>query len=609
MSLKSILILILIFLIYFVDSHPSFSSNNLQINNNFNQSPSQPQSQSQSQNQNQPQSQNQSQNQNQPQNQSQAGDGISPSRRSISSLLFTIPCLLISLILLCLGPSLNQLLACLGFGIGFGLISWSLIINLIHSGGLTSQSTSNLNQNLAIWALVFSLALSSIGICFFLGNLGKKLGLILISLESGLALGISILLFDNQLVIKIKLITLDLLINENRGISLGLRFFFDQNHLHHQELLNFNPPNSTKILLSFNLFFGFLIGWFQYWLLYYRPLKNIQSLHNHQHLIQNSLVDEKITKQTDQLSNCSLTHDLHSPLSPQSQIADTSGSYDTGLSVIPELTEERSRSQSTNETSPGINKSKTDSSRLTNLFHSQSHRHPSNSTCNSIRQSSLSSEYHLNHNNNNNNNNLLSSSTITTIDPSNIPVSPPTTLLTETTIFPEDSISQNTRQRIHLPFRHYHHSEYIQDQSHTIKNLTHQGNTINQLNSLNHHDSDKMEELIKPQFQSSYQSPDLEINDFDQHLDRVSLIATSSSYQGLTGALARIARVFGDENTSPFDQNEEQVPLDSNFDEQTRENETLECDAARWASLADPQSPYQHTANFRRDLHSWTEDQ
>ncbi|POW04515.1 hypothetical protein PSTT_10301 [Puccinia striiformis] len=147
-------------------------------------------------------------------------------------------------------------------------------------------------------------------------------------------------------------------------------------------------------------------------------------------------------------------------------------------------------------------------------------------------------------------------------DPSNISVSPPRTVISDTT--------QTTRQRLGLVV--YSNSGLIEEET---------------------------EAMLLPAAQGHEREP---------HNPTTPISHLSSP--GSTGLLTRLAHAFGDGSlsTNPLDlQSSSQTYHYSGGD--PSEEQVLQSDAHRWASLQDRQSPYQHTGRLRRDLHSWTSDE
>ncbi|KNE98204.1 hypothetical protein PSTG_08472 [Puccinia striiformis f. sp. tritici PST-78] len=549
-----------------------------------------------------------------------AADGTSPSRLALSSLLFSIPTLLLGLILLLFGRALPRLFTAFGFAAAFAFPTWALSVNLSGLAGITGRSYSPVSQDIVIWGLVVGAFFLGVTLSLVLGQHGYRLGLYLLSSEAGLALGISIVIFSDNLSIHhyiirslflalcpsiFGLITricrpsiaisvacassgafllflgIDLLAQENDGMSRGIRFLFDHNRHHTKDLANYYPPTVTRILLALSWACMLLGGWYQYQFLdrpfdtaWLPALRRKRSESSVQSAVLIDQLDEKreygekvqdlgpllsASSDKEDQSLSPINSENPFPASPEPHPFDspsdseqrcTTDSYETGLSAIPEVTEHSTSGR-------GGSRSGSGSGRLINFPHS--HRHPSTTTSTSIRPSALSSELQLPLP-------ALPATSLGAADPSTISVSPPRTVISDTTVFPDDSISQTTRQRLGLVA--YSNSGLIEEET---------------------------EAMLLPAAQGHEREP---------HNPTTPISHLSSP--GSTGLLTRLAHAFGDGSLST---NHLDLQPYHYSGQDPSEEQVLQSDAHRWASLQDRQSPYQHTGRLRRDLHSWTSDQ
>ncbi|KAA1085262.1 hypothetical protein PGT21_001110 [Puccinia graminis f. sp. tritici] len=572
--------------------------------------------------------------------QSTAAGGTSPSRLALSSLLFSIPTTILGLILLLLGRALPRFYSSVAFALAIAFPTWALSINLAGIAGITGRSYSQDSQNIIIWALVSGTFFFGLSLSLLIGQHGYPIALFLLSIQAGLAISISILIFSNGLTIHHTLsrsiflaigpsisglitiicrpsissstacafsgafllfLGIDLLVNENDGMSRGIRFLFDHNPHHAQDLANFNPPTSTRILLPVSWACMFLGAWYQYRFLD-RPFHTTWPADLHRKSTKSSaqstvLVDRDIEKngsvekvegltavsassQEDHSSSPAYFEDPPFPASPQPQEFEspsqseqryTTDSYDTGLSAIPELTEHSTSGR-------GGSRSGSGSGRALSVMFPHSHRHPSNATSNSIRRSTRSSEFQIPP--------TALPSTSEAADPSNISVSPPHTTLSETTVFPDDSISQTTRQRLALTI--YSNSGLIEEETEAMLTLA--------------------TDAASPVIETKTQEDDGHRADSSSQTGPDPFMAQPPT-PGSTGVLTRLARAFGEGSSSVSRQDLQLTPQNVTCGEEASEEQALQSDAERWASLSDGQSPYEHTARLRRDLHSWTSDE
>lgn len=574
--------------------------------------------------------------------QSPAADGTDLSRTAVSSLLFSLPTILLGLLLLLGGRILLRFSSSLGFAIAAAFPTWALCVNLVGVGGLTGRSSNQVDQNLAIWGLVAGAFLFGLTIGLLIGQHVPRIGLHLLSIHSGFALAVSILIFFQQLathyvwirwilfgllVSFFALLTIisrpsigtsvacatsgsfllflgiDLLAEQNSGMSLGIRLLFDRNHQHAKDLAEYHPPTVTRILLIVSWACMLLGSAYQY-KLHAKPLNFTWLPRFHQKpnsfvsqstiLIDQDLEESAVVKEVNRLSALSSTHHslkepsevegLSSVASPQPQEFEspsesdqrcTTDSFDTGLSAIPELTEQSSSGRGGSRNGSG-------SARGGTGIFTHSHRHPSNSTYNSIRRSTLSSEHQ----------------TIATApaslngvaDPSSIPVSPPLTVLTETTVFPDDSVSQAARQRLGLTI--YSRSGLIEEETEVMATPVR-----DEMSPIMGHDDsqDNTHRLVS-------------VSDRNQQLSNTPLLSHPTS-PGSTGVLTRLARAFGDASTSAGRPSAQLSQQDYHCMEEAGEDQALQSDAERWIQLKDGKPPYGHAARLRTDLHSWCSEE
>jgi hypothetical protein len=199
-------------------------------------------------------------------------------------------------------------------------------------------------------------------------------------------------------------------------------------------------------------------------------------------------------------------------------------------------------------------------------------------------------------------------------------VSPPHTTLSETTVFPDDSISQTTRQRLALTI--YSNSGLIEEETEAMLTLaTDAASPVIETKT----------QGIKPSFffcvsflllRDTLLPLDMVLTQFNLCTPGDDGDRADSSSQtgpdpfmvqpptpGSTGVLTRLARVFDEGSSSVSPQDLQLTPQNVTCGEEASEEQALQSDAERWASLSDGQSPYEHTARLRRDLHSWTSDE
>ncbi|PLW40259.1 hypothetical protein PCASD_08569 [Puccinia coronata f. sp. avenae] len=586
-----------------------------------------------------------------------AADGTSPSRVALSSLFFSIPTIILGLTLLLVGRALPRFVASFGIAAAIALPTWALSVNLASGDGFIARSHNDANQNILIWGLVAGSLLLGITLSLLIGQYAYRFGVYLLSIEAGLAIAISILIFSSELTIHHSLfrwiflvlsaclfglvtifcrpsislslactssgafllfLGIDLLAKENDGMSRGIRFLFDHNPHHSQDLANYNPPTVTRILLPLSWASMLLGASYQYkfldrpfdtaWLpdLHRKPSgSSAQSTVLIDHDTEkNEAADKALSANSassngvsadsassngvsansassheDQLSSPAHLDNPPFPASPQphefespsqSEQRYTTDSLETGLSAIPEVTEHSTSGR-------GGSRSGSGSGRGISVTFPHSHRHPSNATSNSFRRSTRSSEFQV----------PLPPSISAPADPSNISVSPPRTILSETTVFPDDSISQATRQRLGLTI--YNSSGLIEEETEAM--LT------------------PSTDPISPVEEDSRQTVGSE-GPGDTHFSpNPRPLIEDSPTPGSTGLLTRIAHAFGDGSSSMSRPDLQQTPQRYQYGEQASEEQALQSDARRWASLSEGQPPYEHTGRLRRDLHSWTSDE
>jgi len=387
-------------------------------------------------------------------------------------------------------------------------------------------------------------------------------------------------------------------------MSRGICFLFDHNPHHAQGLAVYNPPTVTRILLSISWACMLLGAAYQYkfldrpfhpvWVPKFRQklsASSVQSTVLIDHDVEkNELADKGISAvsasshedQTSSSPSSSACLDQHTtfPASPQPQEFEspsqseqrcTTDSYDTGLSAIPELTEHSTSVR-------GGSRSGSGSGRGISITFPHSHRYPSNGTSNSVRRSIRSSEFQSPA--------IPPPPTSGPVDPSSISVSPPRTVPSEATVFPDDSISQATRQRLGLTI--YSNSGFIEEETEAM------------LTPL----TDAFSPVEEDNIQTDREGP----NGGNINPSTPPPIDDPPT-PGSTGLLTRIADAFGGESTSMGRPDLEFTPRSYGYGEQASEEQALQSDARRWASLAEGQSPYEHTGRLRRDLHSWTSEE
>ncbi|KNZ50869.1 hypothetical protein VP01_41g5 [Puccinia sorghi] len=294
------------------------------------------------------------------------------------------------------------------------------------------------------------------------------------------------------------------------------------------------------------------------------------------------------SSQEDQTSSSPACLDQHPtfPASPQPQEFEspsqseqrcTTDSYDTGLSAIPELTEHSTSGR-------GGSRSGSGSGRGISITFPHSHRYPSNATSNSVRRSNRSSEFQSHA--------IPPPPTSGPVDPSSISVSPPRTVPSEATVFPDDSISQATRQRLGLTI--YSNSGFIEEETEAM--LTPLTDALSPVGE------DNIQSTLEKFIYNIYSS-------WAHHAHITPPPIDNPPTPGSTGLLTRIADAFGGESTSMGRPDLQSTPRSYGYGEQASEEQALQSDARRWARLAEGQSPYEHTGRLRRDLHSWTSEE
>jgi len=183
----------------------------------------------------------------------------------------------------------------LGTAIGLltAVCSWAAIINTVSSQGI---------PDIAIEGIV--LAFFAMGFVIGLFDFGRIAGIACLGVVGGLALGMRIVIFKDALLVpqyfvnwlivvafglcglllvlwsqRIGIILctssvgtffiglgVDLGVNDQKGISRGLRFLFDQNPFHIADMLStgYIPPLSTKIILGVSFALIPLLAFFQH---------------------------------------------------------------------------------------------------------------------------------------------------------------------------------------------------------------------------------------------------------------------------------------------------------------------------------------------------------
>ncbi|KAM0746516.1 hypothetical protein T439DRAFT_360208 [Meredithblackwellia eburnea MCA 4105] len=224
------------------------------------------------------------------------GSGTAPYRHSPSFLLFALQSLFLGLYLSLRGKRGFRTTTALGLGLSLELVVWVVIVNTLGEGGFSDASLNR--KDLIIWAICTASAL--IGIVCGWSAWFWPLGMVAMGGCGGLSLALSVMLMGRDCLkptarwILISVCTsfglvfpplfqktfgmaaatsmtgsflfflgIDLFVNEVNGLSLGLRYLFDQNAYHRQWLPGYSPPLSTKVFLGLMWAFAVLATIFQ----------------------------------------------------------------------------------------------------------------------------------------------------------------------------------------------------------------------------------------------------------------------------------------------------------------------------------------------------------
>ncbi|CAH7675318.1 expressed protein [Phakopsora pachyrhizi] len=378
---------------------------------------------------------------------------------------------------------------------------------------------------------------------------------------------------------------------------------------------------------------------------------------------QDSFATERVTEEAS-LRNTILKNQI--AVASESEHRNTPESNDTGLSAIPEATEQ-SKTDSTGRSRRRGSRNGSGSTRGVSAFNPQSYRHSSNSTSNSILRSNYSSDQvpppTTNPNSSGSSGGPCGGNYVCVIaDPSTIPTSPPgTSLQTETSVAPEDSASQAARRQLMIKQTSYLQPSRVAEEMEVVKSEINPG----QDDQLDQGSTEPEPNMSLMGNASVDQSGEQEILVGDRNGNEDLRLG---SRRGPNNVLERIARVFNKKNDgssqasetqrrlSPSTREVEITMIESDYsldvspdgeddeedggkndgegavEDMTREDEErlLDSDAARWARLTrvDEVNGYNGEdagsrirnrmslivekekvqEHLRRDMHNWIED-
>ncbi|GAA5899989.1 hypothetical protein JCM6882_007019 [Rhodosporidiobolus microsporus] len=212
---------------------------------------------------------------------SSPGSGSPPYRTSPSFLLFALTSLLLGLFLLTCGHRGWRAITALGCGLVLELVVWVVIANTLPAEGFSEKSQDS--TGLIVWGLVTAGGLVGLVV----GAFWWRVGVFAMGAVSGAALGLGVdMMGDNALPEVARWVVLgvlilagivvlpffansvgmiiatsltgsfllflgvDLLVNENDGMSKGLRYILDGNSAHAEALSSYSPPVSTRVFLA-----------------------------------------------------------------------------------------------------------------------------------------------------------------------------------------------------------------------------------------------------------------------------------------------------------------------------------------------------------------------
>ncbi|KAG8812947.1 hypothetical protein FRC18_002735 [Serendipita sp. 400] len=207
------------------------------------------------------------------------------SGHNVPALLWIVFVAVVGLPLAAAGVRGWRITSGIGLGLAFSLLLWCAFVNTTTGGSLAANpTTSDLFLSVFIWGAFFlGVLLGSLRVGIFAGvtmlgaSAGAALGTLIVLLRPGLlfpiyalnilplglfaALGAAWPLWHQRLAVIVSSSTcgsfliglaVDLTLNKQSGMSLGLRFLLDRNQIHARETsrAGYKPPVSTLIILG-----------------------------------------------------------------------------------------------------------------------------------------------------------------------------------------------------------------------------------------------------------------------------------------------------------------------------------------------------------------------
>ncbi|KAG0151733.1 hypothetical protein CROQUDRAFT_129854 [Cronartium quercuum f. sp. fusiforme G11] len=317
---------------------------------------------------------------------------IGQHRRSLI-LIIIIPLILINITLALFSISHPRFTSIYAFGFASAFLAYTLTINFVGKHGLTGLNSPHWHQNIALISIIFGAGTLGALITFTFPARSISIGYTLLAIEASIVIGSSIEIFSNNRLattrvylpwIIIGLLAfcstsfqlktlprsylsralssacvgcfglffgIDLLVNENKGFSLGWRRLFDHNSIHSPVLVvrhNHPPPISTRVFIGASWLLIPFCAAVQLIIFRQRSSSTPSSFicpRSPEGVIEELMNDNDIDDKRS-LDHQQPSSPLPVPIPTTEQDHTQSSSHLTGLSAIPELSE-RSRSEST----------------------------------------------------------------------------------------------------------------------------------------------------------------------------------------------------------------------------------------------------------------------
>jgi len=190
-------------------------------------------------------------------------------------------------------------------GIVCTLLIWAALINTVSASGISD-------------VLVAAISVGAFGVGFAIGamSFGRIAGITLLGITGGMSIGVRIILFRPGLLVPVFYVNwliitvlgiigflvvlmrqraaitggsaavgtflmslgIDLVINKQKGMSLGLRFLFDRNNAHLVDILTtgWHPPIATEIIMAVSLAAIPIFAVMQHYI-FKQPFKRVRS--------------------------------------------------------------------------------------------------------------------------------------------------------------------------------------------------------------------------------------------------------------------------------------------------------------------------------------------